>query len=186
MKTGEQGEALRRMGNVRYAEWMDWLRRCADDTSENSERQDELARTVRSALGRLNGYEREALEHYHFMGRQVGDVAECMNLSPRVAERILRSGTLKLRRILGPFVRERFGISGSSAERCPICLCGDRRWAEEIVSSRRSEETWRRVIGLLRREFGMKITSPQTLVGHLKYHMLDGENTEPEDESHDR
>lgn len=171
--------------NVRYAEWMDWLclrfnERFAESDSSQSQA-DELSQKVREALDRLDSEEKEALELFHFLGRSIEEISVQMNLSQRGVGRLLRSGSLKLRRLLAAYAQKRFGITSEPVKRCPICHTQKRAEAEKIVISKSPRETWRRVIRELREELDITVGSPQTLVGHMKYHRLEEfEIIEPE------
>ena len=159
--------------NVRYAEWMDWLCLRFSETDSNQSQDDELSQKVREALDRLDSGEKEALELFHFLGSSIEEISVQMNLTHRGVERLLRSGSLKLRRRLASYVQKRFGIAGDPIKRCPICHTQRRVEAEKIVISKSPEETWRRVIRELREELDIVVSSPQTLVGHVKYHRLE-------------
>lgn len=165
------------MGIVRYAEWMDWqcLRFAGGDSDRSFD--DELSQNVREALDRLEPGEKEALELFHFLGASLEEISARMNLTRRGVERLLRSGSLKLRRLLADYVQKRFGITRDTVRRCPICQTQKRVEAEKIVSSKSAEETWRRIIRELREELNIVVSSPQTLLGHIKYHRLEKFNS---------
>ena len=126
---------------------------------------DELSQNVREALERLEPGEKEALELFHFLGLSLEEISARMNLMRRGVERLLRSGTLKLRRLLADYAQKRYGIARNSVKRCPICHTQKRAEAEKIISSKSAEETWRRIIRELREELNIVVNSPQTLLG---------------------
>ena len=160
------------MGDLRYEEWMDWF--CQKTSAGNSSQsQDiELSQKVREALDRLEPSEREALELFHFLARPLDEISAQMNLTRRGVERRIRSGRLKLRRLLAGYVQTRYGIMTGPERRCTICEAEKRLEAEKIILSKSPEETWRRVLRVLREELNIQVGSPQTLVGHMKYHRL--------------
>ena len=67
-------------------------------------------------------------------------------------------------------VAELFGVTEESRPDCIICRSEHRREIDRVIASREEAETWRPVIRKIRERFGLKITTPQTLIGHEKYH----------------
>jgi Sigma-70, region 4 len=130
----------------------------------------ELDKTVREALDKLEEQERALVERRYLMGQSYACISAELECSEREIERGLREATLKLRRLLAPFVAERFNIRVKSQRKCLICDCADREGAERIIVGKRKEETWKRVMRELRQRVGLKIDSPQALIGHVKYH----------------
>lgn len=53
---------------------------------------------------------------------------------------------------------------------CPLCRHSDRQGIERLLHTKRREETWKRIIAILRETFGTPNLTPRQIVGHLKYH----------------
>ncbi len=167
------GETYLGKGIVRYKEWMDAL---IDSRVENVEIDAELDKkaldkTVREALAALGECEREIAERRFLMGQSLEVIRGDLDLSQHEVERRLREVIIKLRRLLGPFVRERFNINPKSERHCPLCEFGDTTLIEEIIATKKKKETWRRIMAELEKEVGVRVSSPQVLIGHVKYHL---------------
>ncbi len=139
----------------------------------------ELDRAVRKALEQLQESEKELIERRFLLGESYERIGEELNCPTRELERQLREATIKLRRLLTPFVQRRFKVKINSPRRCPICERPEREEAERIIASKHQEETWKRIMHELRNRLGLEIVSPQTLIGHVKYHAK-GETKQPE------
>lgn len=138
--------------------------------AEAHERQERIRETVRAALARLTDDERELIEQIHFMGRTCSEISLRSGRAEHRLESMHRRAMSKLRRHLAPLVRELFGILSPGRTDCPVCRSPYRGQIDQLISSRDPKGTWRQVIEELRKKFGLKITTPQTLIGHEKYH----------------
>lgn len=154
----------------------DWVPLSETDRKEREEREekaDKISREVRRAMELLDKGERESVELYYFMGESLENITIRLRVSKRQVEKNLRVGTLKMKRILYQFVRESFQLMHAPSQaKCLICASSDRDIAESIIKSKKAEEPWRRVIRELREKLGIEIRTPQSLIGHVKYHLL--------------
>lgn len=173
-----------------FDEWMSgFLDRSTEEVSESESmladlRADEVSARVRSALAALEEPERIALEGYDLMGRAPSEVAADMSLSLRAFERLLRSARQKMRNQLAEFVAERFGYTETPRSDCPICESPKRARAERMIAEKAPCETWKRVMRKLRDCCGITIETPQTLIGHQKYHRFKSQHSIHSDQSH--
>ncbi|MCH9031495.1 MAG: hypothetical protein IIB00_04465 [candidate division Zixibacteria bacterium] len=156
----------------------DWVPDSKTDKREREateERADKISREVRRAMELLDSGERESIELYYFMGESLENIPVRLSVSKRQVEKNLRVGTLKMKRILYQFVRESFQLKNAPSQpNCLICASSDRNMAEKIIKSKKPEEPWRRIIRELREKLGIEIRTPQTLIGHVRYHLLAG------------
>jgi len=131
----------------------------------------EIREEVRRAIAALPEVDREFIQLYWFEGQSIAEIAKRFNKHPHniegYSQRILR----KLRRLLADFVASRFGVE-TVREPCLICCHPHRLEIEEILRGKRPEETFKRIYRELAKRFGLRITTPQILIGHMKYHML--------------
>jgi hypothetical protein len=141
-----------------------------DETSaEGQLRRQELASKVREALDELTAAERVAIERHDFEGLSLVSIAAELGCSCSRVTVARRRALRRLRKVLAPFVQERFGVSLPSPD-CPICASPFCREAEKIIAAREREEPYSKVISQLRRDFKIAIISPKTIIGHVKYH----------------
>lgn len=138
-------------------------------TGEEQLRRQELADKFREALDELTAMERVTIERHDFEGQSLVNIAAELGWSCSRVQAARRRALRRLRKVLAPYVQERFGVSLPSTD-CPICASPFRRDAERIIAARRREEPYSQVIARLRHDFKIAIISPKTIIGHLKYH----------------
>jgi hypothetical protein len=132
---------------------------------------DGIDTAVQLALRSLSDEEREFVTLYFFMGKSARELAEDSGRSVHKLEALHKQVIRKLRQRLAPFVEQRFGLSTALQSDCPICNSPNRERIDQIISSRDRTCTWRHVLDRLRKEFRLSIRSPQSLIGHEKYHI---------------
>ena len=140
------------------------------DRSTVPDRLEYLQRSVRSALAALSEDERELIEQIHFMGRSCADIAARTGRSEHRLDALHGRALRKLRRQLTPLVCELFNIVPSKARACPICQSPQRQAIDLLIKERDRNRTWRPVMKRIEAETGLRIATPQTLIGHEKYH----------------
>jgi len=129
----------------------------------------ELASKVREALGELTAVERVTIERHDFEGLSLVSIAAELEWPCSRVQVVRRRALRRLRKVLAPFVQERFGVFPPSTD-CPICASPFRRDAERIIAARKRDEPYSKVISQLRHDFRIAIISPKTIIGHMKYH----------------
>jgi hypothetical protein len=137
---------------------------------ESADRLEYLRQSVRTALKGLSEDERELIEQIHFMGRCCTEIAGLTGRAEHRLEALHGRALRKLRRKLAPLVKELFGIEPSLGSACPICNSPSRKEIDRLIRERDSSGTWRPVMRRIRADFNLRITTPQTLIGHEKYH----------------
>lgn len=158
-------------------EYYGWLDQMTGQTAWPSELASEAdaakrlqrIRAVRRALRRLPKLERQLILARHFYGESLSCAAKKESLSFAVAVSGYRRGLRRLRSQLSAFVAAEFGIA-SAASTCVICASPRRSEIDRILRSRDRKEGFARVIAEIWKKCGLRLRSPQTIVGHLKYH----------------
>lgn len=152
----------------------DWIYRTERpgiwEKKASSPRQERIRQMVREELQKLAFHEREFVELYWFQGRSMGEIAVLLGKKPYKLECLNRRIHRKLKSRLTDFVNSEFGLN---IEKNPGCvLCGHPRRAaiDDLLKSKKPEETFKRIIKTLRAEFGVKVGTPQIIIGHMKYH----------------
>jgi len=100
---------------------------------------------------------------YEEIGQETGRDAGRLILLHRRAVRSL------IARLRPRYIHREVG-DGPPRSDCPLCRHSDRQEIERLLHTKRKEETWKRIIAVLRETFGMPTLTPQQIVGHLKYH----------------
>ncbi|MBD3401726.1 hypothetical protein GF420_02435 [candidate division GN15 bacterium] len=159
-----------------YQDWIVALGRdpagAADSgtTAHTDQSGSQIQQAVREALSRLPDQERELIERFHFMGQTYRELAALSGSTEYKLEATHKRAVRKLRRTLAPFVRRRFTLKSEPAPDCPLCRSPERAAIDRLLSDHDPRQTWRPVLHTLRREFGIHIQAPQTIIGHKKYH----------------
>ena len=114
--------------------------------------------------------EREIVERFHFIGQTYRQMSEGSGRSIHKLEAIHKRALRKLKKELSGFVNATFGIVLSDARPCPLCRSPERAKIDILIRNRPRKSTWREIIGELKEHYGIIIRTPQTLIGHEKYH----------------
>ena len=171
---------------IRFQEWLvelgydpDGVGRTGDDgasdpsteeeSPDNSERQELIEDAVRKALRRLSSNEREIVERVHYMGQTYRQISRKSGREITRLESLHRRAMRRLRKELAPLVKQLYGIE-SPIPQCVICRSPLRAELDLILERHDDKRGWRTVMNRIEQEYGIKIRSAQTLVGHRKYH----------------
>jgi hypothetical protein len=130
----------------------------------------EVDLVVRWALESLEEDEMEFIIRFYFMGQGYPEISEKSGRKIYKLEALHKRAIRKLSSKLKVFVNRRFGIRHRKTGHCPVCESPFHRAINEIISNREDGSTWRPVMQEIYEQFGIKIKSPQTLIGHWKYH----------------
>ncbi len=125
---------------------------------------------VRQAMEKLDDQEKEFVIQFYFMGRGYRQLSEKSGRPVHKLEALHKRAVKKLRKELVAFVQERFGLEPEPTGGCAICRSPHVDEIDRIIRGRDRRATWRPVIKLLREVYGLKVSSPQILIGHEKYH----------------
>ncbi len=125
---------------------------------------------VQSAAAQLSENEREFLARFYNMGESYRQMSEKSGRTIHSLESLHKRAKRKLRKLLAKFVREEFGVIASTALNCPICLSTDRPEIDRLLAEHQTSNTWRKELRQLREKYGLVAVTPQTIIGHQKYH----------------
>jgi hypothetical protein len=140
------------------------------DQNEISERRERICEAVRTEISLLSDSEREFMELYWFQGNSASEIARILQRKRYNLENLNRCIMRKLKNRLSKFVEEEFGIRSVYRSECVICCHPEIEKINQQLRSRAPDETYRRLIRLLKTDYGIDIKTPQTIIGHLKYH----------------
>ena len=130
-----------------------------------------INRAVRAALSRLTAPERKFIERFYFQGESCTQIAGELGKPLKWVEGLQRRVVVKLKKELGEFVRKEFEIEILQEKECPLCHSPFRAEIDNLLRTKRKEETWRGVIGILQSKYKLAVKGPQALIGHQKCHI---------------
>lgn len=157
-------------------------------TDLESLRTKQIREAVQQALARLPEEEREFIERFYYIGQGYREIVHKSGRAIHKLEALHKRAVRQLQKELAPFVIKMFGISstdlsGTSTKSmstnhiseesrpvCPVCCSADRAKIDQLIVERDRKTTWRPVIRVIKERFGIIIRTPQTLIGHEKYH----------------
>ncbi len=146
------------------------IKKFFDTVTGNSTFDDEIDREVRRAIERLGEEEMEFVIRFYFMGQGYPDIAEKSGRAVYKLEALHKRAIRKLKSRLQTLVKKRYGLKTPKGRTCPLCESPHRAAINEIIANRGQLMTWRPVLKKINDRFGIKIKSPQVLIGHQKYH----------------
>jgi hypothetical protein len=122
-------------------------------------------------LDKLDEQGREFITQFYFIGKTYREISEQSGHPIHKLEALHKRTLKKLKKELSSFVQDRFGIESRLDNKCPICRSSFLPQINRLITERNKTATWKPIIKTLRERYRLKITSPQVLVGHEKYHM---------------
>jgi len=179
----QQGDLCKRKkrGRIRYLNWavenffelgIDDLRFGFIEDQEKIKKDVELERKVNQALGKLDEIERKFILYFYFDCFTYEKIASLMKKRIDKLQRIHQGALDKLKLILRDYVEKRFKLKVSDKNSCIICQSPHRNELDRIIQGKKKEETWKRIIKILKNEYNLHIKTPQILIGHMKKHIL--------------
>ena len=130
-----------------------------------------IRHAVHEALEKLSEQEKEFITQFYFIGKSYRQISDQSGRPVHKLEALHKRAVKKLRKELSSFVHERFGIVTHFGPKCPICLSSFVAQINRLIANRDMTDTWKPIIKVLRERYGLKVTSPQVLIGHERYHM---------------
>ncbi len=174
----------RKEGRVRYLNWATELYGCLDQDLQGiieqwGPKQDKGPATnelinleVRNAVEKLSPDERRFVELFYFEFRSYREISRKLRKKTYKLERIHARAVEKLRILLADFVEHHFGIRAQQATDCVICTSPHRQNLEQLIRTKKKEDTYSNLIRLFKQRYGLKVKTPQTIIGHARRHMV--------------
>lgn len=126
---------------------------------------------VKEALDKLTDEEKELIIRFHYMGETYVEMAEKTNREIYKLSLLHKQGVKKLKRYLHKFVRERYGIETEKKQKCLICDSEFHQEIDRLINNRDKTKSWKPVMKSIKMKYDLKITTPQILIAHEKYHL---------------
>ncbi|MFH2054734.1 MAG: sigma-70 family RNA polymerase sigma factor [bacterium] len=138
-------------------------------TEAEQERRERITAAVREALDRLESTDRTILEKYYFEGESLPEIGRALGRRQATIVNRHRRALKALRKQLAAFVVTEFGVRQEAPD-CCICQSPRRLEIEALIAAKRPEEPYGHLMRKIHERCGLKVTSPQTIIGHQKYH----------------
>jgi hypothetical protein len=129
-----------------------------------------LAIQMGEALRQLSDDEREFIERHYYAGQTYELIGHEMKKSRRKLETTHRRAIRQLRKLLRPFAEQYFALGHAPVPGCPICQSPRREAIEQLIAARDPRQPWGNLMGAIKEQFGLEITSSMVFTGHMKFH----------------
>ena len=177
-------------GRIRYLNWCDEVlgysgedieKRALAELSSEGNRQvvdvedpyrEETILKVREAVGRLSPLERQFVEYFYFEDKTYPEISPILNKSLHRLERIHHRALTKLKMLLSDYVKTRFKVDLPDDTDCIICKSPFRQELDKLIQAKKEEETYKSLIRIFKEKYGLKIKTPQVIIGHQRKHMI--------------
>ena len=126
---------------------------------------------VRRAIESLGEEEMEFVIRFYFMGQSYYEISEKSGRAVYKLESLHKRANRRLKSRLRSFMRIKYGIKSKSGKPCALCRSPHRDAINGLIAGKKEKSTWKPVMKEIHRQFGIKIRSPQVVIGHLKYHL---------------
>jgi len=131
---------------------------------------EQIKEAVSLAIKKLNANEQEFIIQFYYMGKSYQEISNHTGRVIYKLEALHKRALKKLEARLQGFVNNRFEIKNRIKSDCLICNSEYANEIDNIIARRNPRDTWRPILKVLNEKYGIKIRSPQTLIGHKKYH----------------
>lgn len=142
----------------------------SDGSHSDEKRQMAVREAVIKALECLSEEERSFVERFHFMGQSYREISEETGKDIYRLDALHKRALRRLRVKLEPLVRRLYGITAGQRDSCPICESEYRNEIDRLISSKEESDTWSEIIRSVKSRYNIRISTPQILIGHEKYH----------------
>ena len=172
----------KKRNRIRYLSWAIELFGYSDPgvegevTAESS--REETDQKVREAVGKLSPLERQFIEYFYFECKSYNQIALILNKKIYKLERIHGRALTTLKMLLSDYVKTRFKLDSPEEtdpkinSHCVICKSSFRRQLEKLIEAKKKEETYKSLIRVFKQKYGLKIRTPQVIIGHKNKHMV--------------
>jgi len=127
---------------------------------------------VREAVERLSPLERQFVEYFYFEDKSYREISVIFNKSIHRLERIHHRALGKLKMLLSDYVKTRFKLNLPEQTGCIICKSPFRQELDKLIRAKKDKETYKSLIRIFKEKYGLKIKTPQMIIGHKKKHMV--------------
>lgn len=132
----------------------------------------EIISAVTGALNSLEAPEADFIRLFYLQGKSYRQISILTGRAMYRLESLHRIAVKKLKRYLYAALGGRYHIPAPGDPACPLCTHPRAEKINALIRSKAPEETWRRIIRVLRDTYDITLTTTQRLIGHYKYHQV--------------
>jgi RNA polymerase sigma factor (sigma-70 family) len=139
---------------------------------KEEESRSELEVIVAKALDKLDSLEREFIRYFYYDCLSYNQISQLLDKTKDRLERIHRSALEKLRFGLRDYVSQRYKLKISQEKKCLICSHPLRDELDDLIRTKKKEETWKNILRIFKVKYTLEIKTPQVLINHQRKHMF--------------
>lgn len=159
--------------------FLDWIEALGRDPVSTGEEIDSepggyntlIITAVNQALNSLARDEAFLIRALYMQGMEFREISEITGRAVRRLDALHQRALKKLKRRLYEILKGKFNIPSPHDPACPLCNHPEAAEINRLVRTKTGRETWRRIMKILDDRYDLKLTTPQWLVGHQKYHL---------------
>ena len=126
---------------------------------------------MEKALRRLDTEEKQYIICYYYLAESPSSIARLSGRAESKLESLRCRCLRKLKSELTPFVERTYGLSvDRENDGCPICSSIHREEIDTLISTRDRSQTLRPLLRTLRERYGIRLSCPQAVLSHERYH----------------
>lgn len=127
---------------------------------------------VNDALTGLDQEEAAFIRLFYYQGKGYREIGEISRREIYRLEALHQRALKKLKIRLTANLAETVPLPSPTPPKCVLCRHPHWDKIDRLIVSKRDSQTWKPIIDILKQEFGIRISTPQCLIGHRKYHIL--------------
>ncbi len=126
---------------------------------------------VSQAMEQLTEEESGFIRQFYFQGLSYKQIAKATGRALHRLESTHNQAIKKLRCTLAGKLNLNSINLSEYEQHCPLCSHQSHAEINRLIQDKKKQETWHHIIRRLRDLYGIHIKTPQTLIGHQKYHI---------------
>ncbi len=126
---------------------------------------------VNDVVDSLDPDEADFIRRFYLQGMPYRVISELTGRADYRLEAVHSRALKKLRNRLSGFLSDRFQINIETEADCPLCSHSQTEPINRLIRAKPKEETWKKIINILKTKYQIKIGTPQIIIGHVKYHI---------------
>lgn len=130
---------------------------------------------VTQAVDSLEQDEADFIRRFHYQGMGYREISRLTGRAIYRLEVLHQRALRKLKVRLPALLEGCCNLPTDPISDCPICAHPALDTINALILSKKEKETWKRIIQTLKNKYGLIIKTPQRLIGHKKYHMIEKE-----------
>lgn len=128
---------------------------------------------VGDAIEKLRDDEAGFIRRFYFQGETYRTIAADTGRTLYSLEALHNRAVKRLRAVLAPVLSLPENDKSGAEQTCPICRHKNAPQINALIRNRDKRQTWRPIIRTLKEKYNLRVSTPQLLIGHARYHIME-------------